>query len=69
LSASRYVDFIHDVLITLHENLRELDSRKAFADAEEVAYIDGKIAAYREVLKTLQMSAEDHQLPTDELGL
>jgi len=66
---AQYIAFIQDVLITVHQNLRELESRKAFADAAELDYIDGKIAAYRELIKMLQMSADDHALPRDEIGL
>ena len=66
---SRYIDFIQDVLISLHENLRELNERKNFAAPEELAHIDGKIQAYQEMLSILRMSAETTGLPPDETGL
>jgi len=66
---SRYIDFIQDVLISLHENLRELNERKNFAAPEEVAHIDGKIQAYQEMLSILRMSAEAAGLSRDETGL
>lgn len=64
-----YIDFIHDVLISLHENLGELNERKNFADAEELAHIDGKIQAYQEMISILRMSAEAAGLSRDETGL
>lgn len=57
------------MLISLHENLRELKERKNFADPEEVAHIEGKITAYQEMLSILRMSAESYGLPRQEIGL
>jgi hypothetical protein len=65
----RYIEFIQDVLISVHENLRELNERKAFADQSERDHIDGKIQAYQEMLSILRMSAESFGLPKHELGL
>jgi len=42
----RYTEFIQDVLISVHENLRELNARKGFADPEELTHIKAKILAY-----------------------
>ncbi|MEX2231509.1 MAG: hypothetical protein WD824_05080 [Cyclobacteriaceae bacterium] len=39
----RYIEFIHDVLISVHENLRELNEHKNFADPEELSHIEAKI--------------------------
>ena len=66
---SRYIDFIQDVLISLHENLRELNERRNFAAPEEFAHIDGKIQAYQEMLSILRMSADAAGLSRDETGL
>lgn len=66
---SRFVEFVQDIVITLHENIRELKERKAFADAEEQSYIDGKLQAYHEVLSALKSAAREFNLPAKDLGL
>lgn len=65
----RHVEFIHDVLISMHENLSELQQRKNFAEPEELNYIEAKIMAYQEVLAILKMSADQFKIPWEELGL
>ena len=65
----RYIEYIQDVLISIHENLRELNQRRTFADPQELPHIDGKIMAYQEMLSILRMSAESFGLPKHELGL
>jgi hypothetical protein len=35
----RYIEFIQDVLITIHENIHELNERKSFADPSELTHI------------------------------
>jgi hypothetical protein len=62
-------NFVVDVVITLHQNVRELRERKAFAAPEELDYIDGKLQAYNEVLGTLRSAAREFGLPEKELGL
>ena len=63
------IGFVQDVLITLHENIRELKERKSFAEHDELSYIDGKLQAYNEMLSILRSSAEEFHLPSKELGL
>jgi len=65
----RYIEFIQDVLISVHENLRELNERKNFADPEELSHIESKIVAYEEMLSILRMSADNFGLPRHEIGL
>lgn len=65
----RYVSFIQDVLITIHENIRELKDRMAFADPQELAHIEGKLMAYHEVLAALRISADEFSIPKDQIGL
>lgn len=65
----RYIEYIQDVLISIHENLRELNQRRGFADPQELPHIDGKIMAYQEMLSILRMSAETFGLPKRDLGL
>jgi hypothetical protein len=65
----RYIEFIQDVLISVHENLHELKDRKNFADPEELSHIEARIMAYQEMLAILRMSADRFGLPKNEIGL
>jgi hypothetical protein len=65
----KFIPYIQDVLISIHENIRELNERKNFADSEELTHIEGKLMAYREVLAILKISAEEFKIPTGEIGL
>lgn len=63
------IEFIQDVLISIHENLHELQERKGFADPEELTYIEAKIMAYTEVIAILRKSADEIGIPKSEIGL
>ena len=65
----RWVEFMQDVLITIHENMRELKERRGFADPEELTYIEAKLVAYHEILATLKSSALEYKIPKEALGL
>lgn len=65
----RSFEFVQDVVITIHTNIRELKERQTFADPEEKSYIDGKLQAYNEMLSTLRISAGEFGIPAAELGL
>jgi hypothetical protein len=65
----RYVEFLHDVLITIHANIRELKERRNFADPEELTHIEAKILAYNEMLSILQSSADEFNIDRKEIGL
>jgi len=65
----RYIAFIQDMLITVHENIRELKERKTFADPEELTYIEAKLTAYHEVLAIIKMSADEFKIPGKEIGI
>ncbi|RAV97999.1 hypothetical protein [Pseudochryseolinea flava] len=65
----RYVEFIHDVLITLHANIREIKERRNFATPEELTYIEAKLLAYNEMLSILQSSADEFGIDRKEIGL
>ena len=65
----RYIEFIQDVLMSIHENLHELTERKNFADPEELTHIEAKILAYQEMLAIIRMSADRFNLPKTEIGL
>ena len=64
-----YIQFLQDVLITIHENIRELKERKNFADPEELTYIEAKLVTYHEVLAMLRMSAVEFGIDGGEIGL
>ena len=66
---NRYVEFVQDVLITLHANIRDLKERRSFADPEELTHIEAKLLAYNEMLSILRSSADDVGLDRKELGL
>jgi hypothetical protein len=65
----QYVEFIQDVLITLHANIRETKERRNFADPQELAHIEGRLQAYEEFLAILRSSADDVKIPRSDLGL
>lgn len=35
MSSEQFVEFFHDILISLHENIRDLQGKKAFAEPQE----------------------------------
>jgi hypothetical protein len=65
----RYIEFVQDVLITIHENIRDLNERKSFAEPQELSYIEAKLIAYQEMLAIIRMSAEEFKLPKEKIGL
>jgi hypothetical protein len=66
---SNFIEFIHDVLITIHENIRDLKGRRSFADPEELTHIEAKLLAYYEVLSALRSSAIEFKIPHEQIGL
>jgi hypothetical protein len=67
--SARHIEFIQDVLITIHSNIRELRERRNFADPEELTHIEAKLLAYTEVLAILRFSADDIGIDPKEIGL
>jgi hypothetical protein len=65
----RFIEFIQDVLISIHENIRELQERKNFAEPEELIHIEAKLLAYQEILSIIRFSADEFKIPKDEIGL
>ena len=65
----QYIEFIQDVLITIHENIRELRDRKSFAEPQELPHIESKLLAYHEMLAIIRMSADEFKLPKEKIGL
>lgn len=67
--SAHYVEFLQDILITIHTNIRELKERKTFADPEELTHIEAKLITYTEVLAILRSSADEFGIDRDEVGL
>ncbi|MFT4032767.1 MAG: hypothetical protein QM669_10135 [Siphonobacter sp.] len=67
-SPETYLEFVHDVLITLHAGIHELRERLTFCDPDERDYIEGRLFSYNEFLQTLQTSARRFGLER-EIGL
>ena len=65
----KYIEFIQDVLISIHENIHELTERKNFAEPHELTHIEAKILAYQEILSILRASADSVGLSKQEIGL
>ena len=63
----RWIEFIQDFLITIHENIRELKQRRSFADPEELTHIEAKLLAYNEILSALKSGAAEFKIPQDQL--
>jgi len=66
---SQHIEFIQDVLITIHINIRELTERRNFADPEELSHVEAKLLAYTEMLAILRTSADEFGIDRDEIGL
>lgn len=69
MQAHQLEEFVQDVLITLHANIRDLEEKRAFADPEEHDYIDGRIVSYGEILAILRASARDTGIDPKAIGL
>jgi hypothetical protein len=65
----RTIEFLQDVLISVHENLHELNERRNFAEPHELTYIEAKIMAYTEMIAILKTSADQFGIPKEEIGL
>lgn len=65
----KFEEFFHDIIITMHENIRDLEEKKAFADPEEKDYIAGRIFSYGEVLEIMKDSAKRFDFDKKDLGL
>ena len=63
------LEFFQDILITLHENIRDLQGRKAYADAGERDYLSGRLFSYREMLEIMKDSAQRFGYDPAEMGL
>lgn len=62
-------EFVQDVLISLHANIRDLEEKRTFADPNEHSYIDGRLFSYVEMLAILRASAKDTGIDPRRLGL
>lgn len=69
LTPRQLQDFIEDVLVSLHANIRDLEEKRTFADPEEHAYLDGRLFSYVEVLAILRVSAYDTGIDPKDIGV
>jgi len=65
----KFEEFFHDIIITMYQNIYDLEEKKAFADPEERDYISGRIFSYGEVLEIMKDSAKRFGVNGRELGL
>jgi hypothetical protein len=63
------LEYIQDVLISVHANIRELRERKGFAEPHELEHIDTRLSTYQEVLQIFKASARDFGIEDDEIGI
>ncbi|GAB3174002.1 hypothetical protein [Telluribacter humicola] len=63
------LEFFQDILITIHENIRDLQGKKVFADPEEQEYLSGRLFSYTEALEIMKDSARRFGYDPRELGL
>ncbi len=61
--------FFQDVLITVHENIRDLQGKKVYADPEEQDYLAGRLFSYTELLEIMKESARRFGHDPREMGL
>lgn len=69
MTEAKFTEFLQDVLITVHANIRDLEEKQGFADPEEQDYIAGRLFSYQEVLAIFRASAKDVGVSLRELGL
>ncbi len=62
-------EFFQDLLITIHENIRDLQGKKVYADAEELDYLAGRLFSYTEMLEIMKDSARRFGYDPTEMGL
>ena len=69
MNPTHFTEFFHDVIISMHENIRDLEGKKMYASAEERDYLSGRLFSYREVLEIMKDSAKSFEIDQKELGL
>ena len=62
-------EFFQDILITLHENIRDLQGKKVYAEPEELNYLAGRLFSYTEMLEIMKDSARRFGYDPAEMGL
>ncbi|QRR03270.1 hypothetical protein [Dyadobacter sandarakinus] len=65
----KFEEFFQDIVISLYENIRDLEGKMAFADPEEKDYIAGRLFSYGEVLEIIKDSARRFGMDRQELEL
>ncbi len=62
-------EFFQDLLITLHENIRDLQGKKVYAASYEQDYLAGRLFSYTEMLEIMKDSARRFGYDPAEMGL
>ena len=62
-------EFFQDIIITLHENIRDLQGKKVYAEPDEVDYLSGRLFSYTEMLEIMKDSARKFGYNPKEMGL
>ncbi|UII25953.1 hypothetical protein LVD15_22030 [Fulvivirga maritima] len=62
-------DYLNNVLIGIHENIKEVRDRKGWAEEKEILHIETKLLTYNEVLQIFKFTAKEMGLPEKELGI
>ncbi|WP_428665254.1 hypothetical protein [Runella sp.] len=69
MTSSQFTEFFHDVIISMHENIRDLEGKKIYAFPEEQDYLNGRLFSYREVIEIMKDSAKSFDIDQKELGI
>lgn len=62
-------EFFQDLLITLYENIRDLQGKKVYAEPQERDYLAGRLFSYTEMLEIMKDSARRFGYDPAEMGL
>lgn len=62
-------DYIHNVVISVQENIRETRERKSWAEKGELQHIESRLLAFNEVMQIFRATANEMGIPEKELGL
>ncbi len=69
MSADYPQEFFQDILITLHENIRDLQGKKVYAEPDEQDYFSGRLFSYTKMLEIMKDSARKFGYDPKEMGL
>lgn len=62
-------ELFRDIMISVHENIRDLQGKKVYADPQEQDYLSGRLFSYTEMLEIMKDSARRFGYDPGEMGL